>query len=65
MATAFPVCWSRVILDEPKLIAGVGTYALEIFEALAHAEARVHGIPLERIHFHEVGAVTSTIASTG
>jgi hypothetical protein len=33
--------------------------AIRIFEALGAAEAASHGVPIEKVHFHEVGAVDS------
>ena len=51
--------WSgiRELLQNAKLPPRVRARSLAVFETLAHAEAKVHGIDAERVHFHEVGAV--------
>lgn len=52
------------LLERAKLDAAVRTRALAIFEALGRAEARVHGVALEKVHFHEVGAVDAIVDVT-
>ncbi len=46
----------RSMLQAAALKPAVKERALAVFEALANAEARAHGIEVERVHFHEVGA---------
>jgi hypothetical protein len=59
--------WAEIrrLLARAKLVAPVRERALSIFEALAAAEARVHGIPIDRVHFHEVGAVDAIVDVAG
>lgn len=47
----------RAILTAADLPAPVRRTALEVFGALASAEAAVHRVPVEQVHFHEVGAL--------
>jgi uncharacterized protein (TIGR00299 family) protein len=47
----------RKIIGAAELPAGVAERANRAFTLLGEAEAKVHGIPVEKVHFHEVGAV--------
>jgi len=39
--------------------------ALEILRVIGEAEAKIHHIPLEKVHFHEVGAIDSVVDILG
>ncbi|MGC1367313.1 MAG: nickel pincer cofactor biosynthesis protein LarC [Candidatus Acidiferrum sp.] len=53
------------ILEKSKLAPQVRVRAGAIFRKLGEAEARVHDVPLEKIHFHEVGAVDAIVDIAG
>ncbi len=45
----------RSLLVASRLAPGVRERALAVFAALADAEGRIHGVPPDAVHFHEVG----------
>ena len=49
----------RALLGEADLESGVRARALDVFARLAAAESAVHGVPVEEVSFHEVGAFDS------
>jgi uncharacterized protein (TIGR00299 family) protein len=48
-------------IEGSTLGEGAKAFALKVFRFLAEAEGEAHGVPLEKVAFHEVGAVDSVV----
>ena len=55
----------EAILDQADLPANVRERAKLVFRRLAEAEAEVHGTTVQKVHFHEVGAVDALVDVAG
>ena len=55
----------KKIINQSKLKAQIKKNAVSIFKRLAEAESRAHGIPVNQVHFHEVGAIDAIIDIVG
>ena len=53
------------MIEKSALTKNVKRRALSVFKRLGMAEAKIHGVPLEKIHFHEIGAVDSIVDIVG
>lgn len=53
------------LISESQLCDDIKTIAIKIFTRLGEAEAKVHNVDIEKIHFHEVGAIDSILDIVG
>ncbi len=53
------------IIISSKLKDSVIDRSLKIFEKIALAESKIHNVPIEKVHFHEIGAVDTIVDILG
>lgn len=53
------------IINDSDLANKIKNRAIQIFTRLATAEAKIHGIEVNKVHFHEVGAMDAIIDVVG
>jgi uncharacterized protein (TIGR00299 family) protein len=53
------------LIEKSSLVPAVKERSKKIFREVAFAESKVHNTPLEKIHFHEVGAIDSLVDIIG
>jgi hypothetical protein len=51
----------RDLINAAPLAPAVRQTAIQTFELLGTSEAKIHNVPIEQIHFHEVGAVDAIV----
>ena len=49
----------KALIERAGYAPGIRERAFAMFEALGAAEAKIHALPIDRVHFHEVGATDS------
>ena len=55
----------RRMIERSKLSSFVRQHSIQIFQRIAGVEGKIHGVPTEKVHFHEVGAIDSIVDIVG
>ena len=62
-ANEAPRSWQQIrrLIERSRLNSEIKACGLKIFFRLAEAEAKIHGVAVDKVHFHEVGATDSIV----
>jgi hypothetical protein len=55
----------KQLISRSKLSSWVRQKSIAVFQRIAEAEGKIHGLPPDEVHFHEVGAVDSIVDIVG
>jgi pyridinium-3,5-bisthiocarboxylic acid mononucleotide nickel chelatase len=58
-----PRSWEQIrqLIESSELASEVKETGIKIFSRLAEVEGQIHGVPMEKVHFHEVGGTDSIV----
>jgi uncharacterized protein (TIGR00299 family) protein len=55
----------KALINESALPAGVKELSVKVLQQLAEAEAGIHGMEVEEVHFHEIGGIDTIVDAVG